>query len=118
MKKQNDQRTHSDPIDPGPTSGGMGSMGQQPDEPSLEEKLGIAPPKKARPRIQRATAVRQGEGAYAHSARSGGQHQGAPQDNGAASHPTDTIATHPSDNTGSTAADLDDERAGGMSGGL
>jgi len=29
------------PTDPGPTTGGMGSVGSQPDEPSLEEKLGM-----------------------------------------------------------------------------
>ena len=29
---------------PGPNTGGMGSVGQQTDEPTLEEKLGVHPP--------------------------------------------------------------------------
>lgn len=39
--KKDDTRKDKDPITPGPTTGGMRSMGPQPGEPTLEEKLGI-----------------------------------------------------------------------------
>lgn len=41
------QPTDQQPTEPGPTSGGMGSVGQQPDEPSLEEKPGFGMKKDA-----------------------------------------------------------------------
>ena len=52
MKKPIDPRTdqikkrEQQPTDPGPTTGGMGSIGSQPNEPSLEEKLGRRPDEK------------------------------------------------------------------------
>jgi hypothetical protein len=40
--KSNDKdNKEQDPVTPGPTTGGMRSMGPQPGEPTLEEKLGV-----------------------------------------------------------------------------
>jgi len=73
MKKPIDPRTdqikptEQQPTDPGPTSGGMGSMGSQPDEPSLEEKLGTAPRKEKRTEPQHTGhAARQGVAGFHH----------------------------------------------------
>ena len=154
MNKPNDPRTdqitHTEqqPTDPGPTTGGMGSMGSQADEPSLEEKLGAprkaatepqhtghaakegiagfhpdpfseelmegsgGPTSPAGMRLDPDTDGRVNTGTGDQPANTGGSRTGTPPE------PVDTAAPQAPDNSGSSAADLDHERSGGMSGGL
>ncbi len=93
---------------PGPTTGGMRSMGPQPGEPTLEEKLGVdAQPHSEAPQQHNDDPRR----------NQGGARQGPPPIE-AGSPSKDATAPHPPDNRGSTDADPDNERSGGMSGGL
>ena len=154
MRTPNDPRTdrirhpEQQPTDPGPTSGGMGRMGPQPDEPGLEEKLGApakvpadqhqsgdaasrgiagfhpdpfaeelmegsgGPTTPAAMRLDPDTEGRVNTGTGDQPGNTGGSRTGTPNE------PMDTAAPQAADNTGSTNADPDRERSGGMSGGL
>jgi len=76
MNKPKDPRTdqikkrEQQPTDPGPTTGGMGSIGSQPDEPSLEEKLGRRPDEKKTAKPQSTgSAARRGVPGFHHDAQ-------------------------------------------------
>lgn len=95
------KRKDQDPATPGPTTGGMGSMGPQPDEPTLEEKLGVddAP-------HDEATKGQREEPRQTHGARQGPP----PAHEERTSASDDATVPHAPDNRGSTDKDLDHER--------
>lgn len=141
------KHTGQQPTDPGPASGSI-STGSQEDGPSLEEKLGApskvpvdaeqsghaakegiagfhpdpfaeeqmegsdGPATPAGMRLDPDTTGRVNTGTGDQPGNTGGSRTGTPPE------PVDTSAPQQPDNSGSTSADMDHERSGGLTGGL